>query len=98
MASRISQRSRRSSRSFSRLTWNRAMGIAAEARIATMATQMMRSTRVRPGSGGLERMARFGPGECGEEEADFSTAAAEAPPSVEMTVPGLGWEWRWGFL
>src|SRR5580698_9671694 len=51
MASRISQRSRRSSRSFSRLTWKRAMGIAAEARIATMATQMMSSTRVRPDSG-----------------------------------------------
>jgi len=32
------------------------MGIAAEARIATMATQMMSSTRVRPDSGWLAGM------------------------------------------
>jgi hypothetical protein len=36
------------------------MGIAAEARIATMATQMMSSTRVRPDSGLVEEAARFG--------------------------------------
>src|ERR1700676_3534143 len=48
MASRISHRSRRSSRSFSRLTWKRAMGMAAVASIATMATVMMSSTSVRP--------------------------------------------------
>jgi hypothetical protein len=39
------------------------MGIAAEARIATMATQMMSSTRVRPDSepgGGTGRFERFG--------------------------------------
>src|SRR6266851_2209465 len=96
MASRISQRSLRSSRSFSRLTWKRAMGIAAEARIATMATQMMSSTRVRPDSewvGGTVWFGRFGMGEGGGREADFSATAAKAPPSVEMTVFGLGWRW-----
>src|SRR5258708_37944674 len=94
MASRISQRARRSSRSFSRVTGKRAMGIAAEGRIATMATQMMSSTRVRPDSGWVAGMGRFGPGEC--READFSATAAKAPPPVEMTGFGLGWELDWG--
>jgi hypothetical protein len=40
------------------------MGIAAEARIATMATQMMSSTRVRPDSGWGDGTTRLGLGEC----------------------------------
>src|SRR5216683_6214011 len=101
MASRISQRSRRSSRSFSRLTWKRAMGIAAEARIATMATQMMSSTRVRPDSewvGGTVWFGRFGMGEGGGREADFSATAAKAPPPVEMTCFELESDWGLGAL
>jgi hypothetical protein len=66
------------------------MGIAAEARIATMATQMMSSTRVRPDSGWVRETGRFGLGEGGGREADFSTTAAKAPPPVEMTGLKLG--------
>src|SRR5579883_2403722 len=51
MASRISHRSRRSSRSLVRLTSKRARGTAAEARMLTMVTVMRSSIRVRPASG-----------------------------------------------
>src|SRR5580692_3983188 len=50
MASRISHRSRRSSRSRSRLTLKRATGTAAEARIARIATVTINSIKVRPRS------------------------------------------------
>src|ERR1700752_4431664 len=92
MASRISQRSRRSSHSFSRLTWKRAMGIAAEARIATIATQMMSSTRVRPDSGWGESRKIGEPTFCDETAKDWAPVAEARP--VKMTVflalPGCG--------
>src|ERR1700761_8230276 len=50
MASRISHRSRRNSRSRSRLTLKRATGTAAEARIARIATVTISSIKVRPRS------------------------------------------------
>src|SRR5579871_4761253 len=53
MAARISHRSRRSSRSLVRLTWKRAIGMAAVARMETIATVMMSSIRVRPDWGSL---------------------------------------------
>src|ERR1017187_6638942 len=72
MASRISHRSRRSSRSFSRFTWKRAIGSAALARMPMIATVIISSTSVSPASD-----LGFRPQGAGREDSPLATANRE---------------------
>src|ERR1039458_4351715 len=72
MASHISHRSRRSSRSFVRFTWKRAIGSAALARMPIIATVIISSTSVSPASD-----LRFRRQGAGHEDSPLATANRE---------------------